>query len=250
MFWLAFFLFILGFFLLKRETIANSIRIIQSEVFPGNSQEKTEPLNEFPDDPAEQTPKIITVITQSPAETGITPSNPQPVTGTTPPEQPQVPVTAAPQETQTGQSQTPQLPVEQRDRVLYFTQVDRDGTLLRVRADRRLPLSDTPMIDVLQTLLAGPNNAEAQNGYISLIPAGAKIISAAVRSDTAYINFSEDFMYNTYGAEGYIGQLRQVIYTATEFPNVRYVQILIEGRRVDYLGESVWIGSPLNRDTY
>jgi spore germination protein GerM len=104
------------------------------------------------------------------------------------------------------------------------------------------------MLDVLQSLLQGPSAEERHRGLISLIPQGTRIINATVRGETAYINFSEEFQYNTYGVEGYAAQLKQVVWTATEFSNVKDVQILIEGRRVDYLGESVWIGSPLSRD--
>jgi spore germination protein GerM len=104
------------------------------------------------------------------------------------------------------------------------------------------------MTDVIQALIAGPNAGEKQRGLISLIPPGTKILSAVVRGNTAYVNFSEDFLYNTYGEEGYAGQIRQMVFTVTDFSNVRDLQILIEGRRVDYIGESVWIGSPLNRE--
>jgi spore germination protein GerM len=83
---------------------------------------------------------------------------------------------------------------------------------------------------------------------ISLIPSGVKVLSAAVRGATAYINFSEEFQFNSYGAEGYAAQLRQIVWTVTEFPTVQEVQVLIEGRRTDYLGEGIWIGSPINRE--
>jgi len=126
--------------------------------------------------------------------------------------------------------------------------VDRGGSILRVKVNRRLPVSDSPMTDVIQALITGPNGDETGKGLISLIPPATRILYATVRGDTAYINFSEDFQYNTYGVEGYAGQLRQIVFTATEFPNVRYVQILVEGRRLDYLGEGIWIGSPINRD--
>ena len=128
--------------------------------------------------------------------------------------------------------------------------MNRDGSVLRVRADRKLPASDSPLRDVILALIAGPNDEEKQSGLISLIPAGTRLLSVTIRGDTAYINFSEDFQYNIYGVEGYTGQLRQIVFTATEFANVRYAQILIEGRRIDYLGESVWIGSPLSRETF
>jgi len=104
------------------------------------------------------------------------------------------------------------------------------------------------MTDALHALIAGPNAEERGRGLISLIPPETRVLSATVRGETAYINFSEDFQFNTYGAEGYIGQIRQIVYTVTEFPNVRRVQILIEGRRLDYLGEGIWIGSPIGRD--
>jgi spore germination protein GerM len=82
---------------------------------------------------------------------------------------------------------------------------------------------------------------------MSLIPEGTRILSAVVRGSTAYISLSDDIMYNAYGADGYAAALREIVWTATEFPNVKDVQILIDGRRVDYLGEGIWIGSPVNR---
>ena len=104
------------------------------------------------------------------------------------------------------------------------------------------------MTDTLEALIAGPNSEERSRGLMSLIPQGTRILSATVRGNTAYISFSEDFQYNNYGVDGYAGQLREVVYTATEFPNVNNVQILIEGRQINFLGEGIWIGSPLNRD--
>jgi spore germination protein GerM len=134
-----------------------------------------------------------------------------------------------------------------RERALYFTQVDREGTILRVKAPRALPVSDAPMADSLAALIGGPNTDEQRRGLISLIPRETRILNATVRGSTAYISLSEDFQLNTHGVEGYAASLRQIVWTVTEFSNVEDVQILIEGRRVDYLGEGIWIGSPLDR---
>jgi spore germination protein GerM len=106
------------------------------------------------------------------------------------------------------------------------------------------------MIDALKALLRGPSAEETRRGIISLIPPGTRILTAQVRGSTAYINFSEEFQFTEYGAEGYAAQLQQIIWTATEFSTVQDVQILIEGRRVDYLGEGIWIGSPLSRSAF
>jgi spore germination protein GerM len=128
-------------------------------------------------------------------------------------------------------------------------QRDPDVTLMRTRVNRTLPLSDSPLLDVLEALLRGPSAEEQRRGLISLIPDGAKTLRAEVRGETAYISFNEEFMFNIYSTEGYAAQLQQVVWTATEFSNVKNVQILIEGRRIDYLGEGIWIGSPLGRES-
>lgn len=134
------------------------------------------------------------------------------------------------------------------ERSLYLMKVDNSGTILWSPVRRILTASDSPMRDALTELIKGPSAEEQKQGFISLIPKDTEILSAAIRGGTAYINFNEDFLFNTYGVEGYIGQRRQVVLTATEFINVKDVQILIDGKRVDYLGEGIWIGSPVNRD--
>jgi spore germination protein GerM len=137
-----------------------------------------------------------------------------------------------------------------RDRALYFIEVDGDGAILRTRVSRPMPATSSPLADVLQLLLRGPTVDEQNRNLITLIPPATQLLSAQVRGSTAYVSFSEEFQFNTYGVEGYIGQLRQIIWTVTDFPNISDVQILIEGRRIDYLGERIAIGSPLNRTSF
>lgn len=134
------------------------------------------------------------------------------------------------------------------ERLLYLMKVDNTGTILWAGVKRSLPASDKPLQDALESLIRGPLPEEEKQGLISLIPKNVKILNATVRGSTAYISFNEDFLFNTYGVEGYAGQRRQIVLTATEFSNVRDVQILIDGKRVDYLGEGIWIGSPVSRN--
>jgi spore germination protein GerM len=154
----------------------------------------------------------------------------------------------APVQDAAGRQDPPKPETAGRDRTVYFTQIDPEGTILRSKVTRNIPASDSPMLDALNILLQGPTGEEQRRDMVSLVPSGTRILSATVRGSTAYISFSEEFQYNTYGVEGYAAQLRQIVWTVTEFPNVRDVQILIEGRRVDYLGEGIWIGSPISRD--
>ncbi|GHV84036.1 hypothetical protein AGMMS50212_13760 [Spirochaetia bacterium] len=140
-------------------------------------------------------------------------------------------------------------PVAKRDRIIYFVKVDGTGLVFTSPVKRSLAVSDSPLLDALNELLQGPSRAERQQGLTSLLPEGSRILSARVQSGTAFVNFNENFMFNGFGAEGYIAQLRQIVWTATEFPNVSDVQILIEGQRVEYLGESIRIGRPISRDS-
>jgi spore germination protein GerM len=140
-------------------------------------------------------------------------------------------------------------PQPSREWPLYFMQLDQDGTIVRTRVTRGLPASPSPMTDVLKALLQGPAVEEQGKGLISLIPPGSRLLSVTIRGETAYISLSEEFQFNTYGAEGYAAALRQIVWSVTEFSNIKDVQILIEGRRIDYLGEGIWIGSPVSRES-
>jgi germination protein M len=134
---------------------------------------------------------------------------------------------------------------------LFFVRIDDDGVIVRQEVKRQVSVSDSPLLDSLAALLKGPSEDEIRKKLISLVPQGTRLLSAQVRGSTAYLNFNEAFMYNHYGIEGYAGQLKQVVYTATSFPTVQDVQILIEGEKHDYLGgEGVFIGRPLSRNSF
>jgi len=214
----------------------------------------------------EEEPAVTVIIEQRPEPQPVTPvvETPAPVpqntvTQTTQPvaqpqTQPQTQTQPQPQtttqQTQTTQTTQAPAPVQTRDRNIFFAQVSSDGQINHFRVTRRIPVSDSPMQDVLKILLTGPSSDEIGRGILNLIPQNTRVLTATVRGNTAYINFSEDFLFNTYGVEGYVAQLRQIVWTVTEFQNVNDVQILIEGRRFDYLGEGIWIGSPISRQSF
>ena len=134
---------------------------------------------------------------------------------------------------------------------LYFVSIDSDGSISRKSTKRTLEKSDSPLTDSINALLKGPSVDERGKDYVSLIPAGTRLLGASVKNGTATLNFSENFEFNSFGVEGYIGQLMQIVYTATEFQTVRSVQFLIEGEKKDYLGsEGQWIGTPLARSSF
>lgn len=134
---------------------------------------------------------------------------------------------------------------------LYFITIDSDGSVNRKSVKRSLAKSDSPLTDSINTLLQGPSLDEKSKNMMTLIPNGTKLLGASVKNGTATLNFSENFEFNTVGVEGYIAQLMQIVFTATEFPTVKNVQFLIEGEKRNYLGsEGQWIGTPLARTSF
>ena len=256
-FWLFFIIVIISIFIFNAKTIKENFNLFKLRMT--SASDASEEILMFDDDSIEEVvigqpqQREIPETQSSPAGTAAEPAAvaepdaiphepvpAQPGRQTQPQTQPQTPV----------QPQTQAAPLQTRDRSVYFTQVNNDGQILQSKATRRIPVSQSPMTDALNVLLAGPSAEELSRGLINLIPANTRMLSAIVRGSTAYINFSVDFLFNTFGVEGYVAQLRQIVWTATEFSNVNDVQILIEGRRIDYLGEGIWIGSPISRQSF
>ena len=138
-----------------------------------------------------------------------------------------------------------------RDMKIYFVKVNTEGQISLKSTVRGIDFSSAPLTECIASLIQGPGSDEINKGSLSLIPEGTRLLSARVEEGTAYLNFNEAFRFNPLGREGYLAQLKQVVYSATEFQNIGNVQILIEGVVRDYLGgEGFYIGTPLNRDSF
>jgi spore germination protein GerM len=149
-----------------------------------------------------------------------------------------------------GQGETPS-PGRTRQARLFFIAVKPDGGIQMKSVIRPVKYTDAPLTSTLQALLAGPTPAEVNQGLMSLVAPEARLRRAQVKDGTAYLDFSEAFRFNSLGKEGLSAQLRQVVYSATEFSTVKRVQILLEGKTSEYLGpEGLYIGKPLSRQSF
>jgi spore germination protein GerM len=254
--WLIFIIIIISVSMINAETIKRNFNIFRTRMaHPSGSEEIleedlteniTEIIDEHPAISPEPRTERVEVVEQprTPEIATPPPETPEPLRTPDPPaERPAQPV-------QQPQAEQQPPPVQTRDRTIYFSAINADRVELAPRSIRRLPLTQTPMQDVLNALLEGPTAVELNHGIINMIPQNTRLLSATIRGDTAYINFSEDFMFNVFGVEGFVAQLRQIVWSVTEFQNINDVQILIEGRRMDYLGDGIWIGSPINRQSF
>lgn len=197
---------------------------LETEQPPSAEREKTPP----PSAPEEQPEEIvITVEKQPPAQT-------------------------VPEEREKEPAGEPtRVPTRMRQSRLFFISVTEDGQIGMKGVIRAVEYVDAPLTATLAALLQGPTTSEVNQGLISLISPQTQINSVYIEGATAYIDFNEAFRFNSLGKEGMIAELKQVVYTATEFPTVRTVQILLEGEVSKYLGpEGVAIGKPLSRDSF
>ncbi len=211
-----------------------------------------------PSAPTVQTPEPRQPEQQKPSP-GAPPAEPAPQTplpsaqttapGTSPAPSAQ---TALPSTTVAPSEQTPeQAPTKKtRTAVLYFVQIHDDGSISSQRVKRAIPVSDSPMQDTLEILLKGPTESELRANLLSLIPSGTKLRGVSVRGTTVIVDFNDAFGYNRYGKEGYIAQLRQIVYTLTEFQNIKDVQFLIEGKPRAFLSEGIALDKPLTRASF
>lgn len=134
---------------------------------------------------------------------------------------------------------------------LYFLKMGPDGRLEPTPYQRQLIAGSTPLTAVIRGLLMGPTIFEKNAGAITLIPDGTQLLSARVDNGTAFLSFSEEFTHNKMDLEGFAGQLKELVWTATQFPSVQRVQFLVNGQYRDSLGmDGLSIAIPLSRASF
>ncbi|MEM5947947.1 GerMN domain-containing protein [Spirochaetia bacterium 38H-sp] len=241
-FWIASILVVLIVYLWNKPTIT---RVIEETGFMEVVKEKFSPAPT--DKPS----------TENPAETKEPPKATQPEEKETEPTPKQTPLetpSPTPKPTKTlEKSKEPSHTTEETKKtinmLIYFAKVYDNGEVITAPVPRKIEYKDAPLTSTLKTLLAGPTETEKKSGIKNLIPEGTKLLGVSVKNRIAYINMSEDLRFNPLGQEGLLIELKQIVYTATQFPTVDKVQILIEGKIIPYLApEGIPIGKPLKPD--
>ena len=98
----------------------------------------------------------------------------------------------------------------------------------------------------MESLLSGTK----AKGVVTIIPKKAKLKSVAVKNGIATVDFSEDLVKNfAGGSTGEEMLVGSIVNTLTEFPEVKSVQILLEGKKVDSLAGHLDTSKPLKRMT-
>ena len=138
------------------------------------------------------------------------------------------------------------------DLQLCFVYIDGDGSVVRKVVKRSVTKNDSPLTNAINLLMQGPDTTKsAEKNLMTVITKGTKLLSAKVSNGVAYLNFNDTLEFNEYGVEGKLHSLEQIVFTASSFSTVSSVQILIDGKQKDYLGEEgVFIGAPLTKNNF
>lgn len=146
-----------------------------------------------------------------------------------------------------NQSPLPYVEGKERGKIdIYVREIVNDEPRL-VPKECTVPRGEDPHKAAIQRLLAINHEAGSSR---TLIPLGTKLLGLDIRKGTAYVDFSREIQENFKG--GSMNEallLNSIVHTLTQFNDVKKVQILIEGNKVDSIGGNLEISEPLEGDS-
>ncbi|MEN6371152.1 MAG: GerMN domain-containing protein [Armatimonadota bacterium] len=117
-----------------------------------------------------------------------------------------------------------------------------------VPVERSVPADADPHRAALEALLATNTEEAAPAKY--LIPQGTKLIGVKIKKRTAYADFSKEIRDNfTGGSMNEALLVNAIVHTLAQFDDVKKVQIMVEGKKVESLGGHLDISQPLEGDS-
>ena len=238
LFWIALILFIIVIFLFSRSRIENVMETTGFLDFISQNTENREP-------------EVERIVEEQENEQVTADNN----SITTPSEVsqnnvPEIKIDITESETNIVENSTPVAEKNMRTSTLYFVNLNNESEIILQGIMRPIYYNDSPLIETLTALLSGLTSRELNKGLLSLIPTDTEILGITVSNMTATIDFNEALSFNNFGKEGLEAELKQIVFTATEFSTVDKVQILINGQKKQFLStEGVFIGEPLTRSS-
>ncbi len=137
---------------------------------------------------------------------------------------------ASPKSTSPGDSRPQQLLGKTRSFVTVYYQDVNEKYLLPVTL--HIEPTDQAANVAIDKLLAGPDSEQVK----PVIPRGTKLRELYLKDNTAYVSFTQEFLKAESNEEAQKA-INSVVFTLTEFPMVKMVQLLVDGQVIkDYHG--------------
>lgn len=236
LFWIALILLIVVVFLFSRSRIENVMEATGFlDIISSNKENKEPEIERIVEEPENE--QISTENNSTTTSSEVNQNN-----------IPEIKIDIPESETNIVENSAPIAEKNIRTSTLYFVNLNNENEILLQGIMRPIYYDDSPLTETLTALLSGLTSSELNKGLLSLIPTGTEIRGITVSNMTATIDFNEALSFNNFGREGLEAELKQIVFTATEFSTVDKVQILINGQKKQFLGaEGVFIGGPLTR---
>jgi spore germination protein GerM len=100
---------------------------------------------------------------------------------------------------------------------------------------------------VLATLKALVETSPQDKTMQNVFPKGTKVLGVNVKNGIATVNFSKEFTTKTDGEYTTLLMVNAVVNTLTQYPEIKKVQFLAEGEKIEVLGQ-VDLAEPLSRN--
>lgn len=137
----------------------------------------------------------------------------------------------------------PPLPSGQETMIVTVYNGTKDAKNL-VAEPHVVPKNDQPAKTAMELLTAGTKNVD----LVSVIPSGTKLRNLSVKDKIAYVDFNDKLIKNnTGGSASEILLVAAIINTLTEFKEIKKVQIMVDGKKIDTISGHLDIGEPLSR---
>lgn len=131
---------------------------------------------------------------------------------------------------------------------LYFSD---DQAMYLVGETREITISPSAQMasseagEIIEELIAGPKNP----GLIGTMPAETRLLGVEVSEGLATVDFREELRSKHLGgSSGELMTLYSLVNSLTEVPEIKQVQIQINGENLDSLAGHVDLTHPLTRD--
>ncbi|MGM0441141.1 MAG: GerMN domain-containing protein [Elusimicrobiota bacterium] len=123
---------------------------------------------------------------------------------------------------------------ENREIDIFFIRV-KDGQEELASVSRDVAPGDNIEKSALKALLAGPTEEEKEEGYLTAINDGVKILSFTIEDKKARVSFDKSIEKNVAGSATVTAIRNQIESTLTQFDSINYVEIQVEGKTDDIL---------------
>jgi len=137
---------------------------------------------------------------------------------------------------------------------VYFLSPNEKGEIKLVpfqRKDTGFQTLESKLKWVIENLIIGPEEKEKAEGFFSGIPEETKLLNCEIKNGIVYLDFSSEIEKGG-GTEIMRARLAQIVFTATQFPEVKKVRFLINGKMIKYFsGEGITeVENPLGREDF